>query len=190
MTSGSQEVPDVDLLHAAASGDEAAFGELYRRHHRPVYQFALHVTGSTATAEDVMQDVFLALIGTRVTYEPSRGSFRTYLYGVARHMLHRHRRYARVFTSLDDEPALAAVSEKAEGDPLDSLMQAEQLRRLHRAILTLPPRYREAVVLCHMHGLGYAQAAPVLGCTEGTVASRLNRARALLIRKLRMTCLT
>jgi RNA polymerase sigma-70 factor (ECF subfamily) len=190
MTEREQDAPDEQLLRASAAGDERAFQELYRRHHRPIYSFALHATGRTAVAEDVTQEVFLSLLTAGSGYDPLRGSLRTYLYGIARHRLARQRSQDRGVAPLDDEDELPLAAVSVDGTQYEAAAQADRLRHLHRAIRSLPDRYRDAVVLCHMHGLSYAEAAAVLNCSEGTLASRLNRARAMLARKLHAICLT
>jgi len=65
------------------------------------------------------------------------------------------------------------------------LAQTERLEILRRAVLALPPAYREVVVLCDLDERDYAEAAGILGCAIGTVRSRLHRARALLAEKMR-----
>jgi RNA polymerase sigma-70 factor, ECF subfamily len=76
-------------------------------------------------------------------------------------------------------PELAVVQ-----DPLDDLTQKERIEALRRAVVTLPRRYREVVVLCDLEEVDYADAAAALGCPIGTVRSRLHRARGLLLEKL------
>ena len=70
-------------------------------------------------------------------------------------------------------------------DPLGDLERAEGVERLRRMVLSLPVQYREAVVLCDLQELSYADAAAAMGCNVGTVRSRLHRARELLAAKLR-----
>ena len=69
--------------------------------------------------------------------------------------------------------------------PLDEMSRTEAIEAVRRAVLTLPERYREVVVLCDLQEMSYAETAEILGCAIGTVRSRLHRARALLIEKLR-----
>jgi RNA polymerase sigma-70 factor (ECF subfamily) len=69
--------------------------------------------------------------------------------------------------------------------PLDDLVQAETIELVRKAVLSLPAKYREVVVLCELQDVSYGEAAEVLGCAIGTVRSRLHRARALLLAKLR-----
>src|SRR5690606_29899899 len=69
-------------------------------------------------------------------------------------------------------------------DPLDALTTAESIEALRRAVLSLPLRYREALVLCDLQEMSYVDAAAALNCPVGTVRSRLSRARALLTEKM------
>jgi RNA polymerase sigma-70 factor (ECF subfamily) len=73
----------------------------------------------------------------------------------------------------------------AEGDPLDDLTRGETIQSLRASILALPAHYREVIVLCELHEMSYVEAASVLDCAVGTVRSRLHRARALLLERLR-----
>ena len=72
----------------------------------------------------------------------------------------------------------------ADTDTLGDLTRAESVEALRQAVLTLPVRYREAVVLCDLQEMSYADAAAVVGCALGTIRSRLHRGRALLTVKL------
>src|SRR6266404_2817762 len=178
---------DDQLLRRCAAGDERAFEALYDRHQRAVYRFALFSSGSAAVAEEVTQEVFLALIRQPRDYDSRRGSLAAYLCGMTRNFLRREYRQERPLEQLPDEPAWAS-----EEDVLGDLTSRERLAALHQAILALPLHYREVVILCNLQGMAYGEAAGVLGCAEGTVCSRLNRARALLIERLKGcgTCLS
>jgi RNA polymerase sigma-70 factor (ECF subfamily) len=90
----------------------------------------------------------------------------------------------RLLQPLEDEEPGSESVEAVEEDPLGDLTRAERLEALRRAVLTLPIRYREAVVLCDLQELSYVEAAEAMGCAVGTVRSRLHRGRALLASKL------
>ena len=75
------------LLRRMHAGEEEAFGALYQRFQGPVYRFALHMSGNTAVAEDVTQEVFMILIEKRSHFDSSRGALGAYLIGMARHLL-------------------------------------------------------------------------------------------------------
>jgi len=185
MTSPSPDTDD-DLLLRMRNGDEEAFVSLYRRRQGPIYRFAMHMSGSAHTAEDVTQEVFLALIREDCGYDPERGSLSAYLFGIARKLVLRQLEKGRADVPFEypvedtGRPSLAAPD-----NPLVDLTHKETIESLRKAVLALPRRYREVVVLCDLEELDYADAAVSLGCPIGTVRSRLHRARALLLEKLR-----
>jgi len=172
---------DHDLLRRIASRDENAFLTFYRRHQSLVYRFALQMSGSAEQAEEVTQDVFMTVMGSAKQYDPERGSAAAYLIGIARNLVLRSIERDWPYVMLDDADGGPAV----EQDPLDELTRQERIESLKKAVLTLPPAYREVVVLCDLHELDYTEAAEVLGCAIGTIRSRLHRARALLLEKMR-----
>ena len=86
MTPQPQETDD-ELLLRIRSGDEQAFLGLYRRRQAALYRFALHMSSSVAVAEDVTQDVFLAVLREDCGYDPERGTLSGYLFGIARKLI-------------------------------------------------------------------------------------------------------
>lgn len=175
-----EELRDGILLELSKRGDEEAFLLLYRRHQGAVFRFALHMSGRTDTAEEVTQEVFLTLLSARMTYIEERGGLQAYLIGVARNQVRQHLSRNRMFV---EESRGEGFSSGAE--LLERLTAERELEALRLAILSLPARYREVVVLCELENLAYAEAAQQLDCAIGTVRSRLHRARALLSAKLR-----
>jgi RNA polymerase sigma-70 factor, ECF subfamily len=189
---GSGQAPDVDLMRRTAAGDREAFAAVYRRHHTLVFRFARLMIGSTEAAEDVVQEVFLGLMRGASRYDPARSTLTTYLYGAARHQVRRRLLRERLFVALDDGdgsgtgrgPTGARPEPVANGDTAEELSHQRDLHDLRRAILSLPARYREVVVLCDLQDVSYADAAQAIGCAVGTVRSRLHRARQLLTQKM------
>jgi RNA polymerase sigma-70 factor (ECF subfamily) len=184
VTRGAAEAADAELVIRALGGDRDAFEALYRRYQAMVYRFARSMTGSAAMAEDVTQEVFVALMRDLARYEPRRAALPTYLYGVARNVTRSRLRREHRFVAFDD-----VTSEEAEpatpDDPAETLARSQDLSRLRKAIVDLPSRYREVVVLCDLHGLSYAEAAGVVNVPVGTIRSRLHRGRTLLVERLR-----
>ena len=182
-----QTFSDVDLLRRMMAGEEDAFAELYKRRQAGVYRFALQMSGSPEIAEDVTQEVFMALMRTADRFDPERGSLAAYLYGIARNYVLRRLEQDRAFIPITDsiEEGTAPGGIIAEGDPLDDLTRGETIQSLRDSILALPPHYREVIVLCELHEMSYLEAASVVGCAVGTVRSRLHRARGLLLERLR-----
>jgi RNA polymerase sigma-70 factor (ECF subfamily) len=141
--------------------------------------------GSTAAAEDIVQEVFLALLREQCGFDPERGTLSGYLFGIARKLVLRNLERGRSSVSLESETDEAGPRELAVvDDPLAGLTRHETIEALRRAVQALPRRYREVVVLCDLEELDYADAAVALGCPIGTVRSRMHRARALLLEKL------
>jgi len=177
--------PDDELLMRVRTGDEQAFVSLYRRRQGAIYRFAMHMSGSAATAEDVTQEVFLALIREDCGFDPERGTLSAYLFGIARKLVLRQLERGRPDVPLDGSgEEMPRIDPAAPGNPLVDLTRKETLEALRKAVLALPRRYREVVVLCDLEELDYADAAVALGCPIGTVRSRLHRARGLLLEKL------
>jgi RNA polymerase sigma-70 factor, ECF subfamily len=177
---------DDELMAGIVRGDAEAFSEVFRRRQRDVFRFALHMTGGSAAAEDVTQDVFLTLMRDAARYEAGRSGLTAWLLGIARNCARRRLQAERDHVPLQDgaeEEALPCV----QVDPVGDLTRAEAIERLRRAVLTLPLRYREVIVLCDLQELSYEDAADVAGCAVGTIRSRLHRGRALLAAKLART---
>ena len=169
-------------------GDARAFEALYDRRQGGIFRYALRMTGSQSIAEDVTQEVFLSLIRDRSDYQPARGTVKSYLYGMARYRLLKRLQRERSFVSLDtsdDGADEAAVDLRSDYDPFRELAREEIVGLVRQAVLSLPEHFREVIVLCYLQEMNYAEAAEIISCPIGTVRSRLARARALLMGKLR-----
>jgi RNA polymerase sigma-70 factor (ECF subfamily) len=177
---------DDDLLRLTSAGNQQAFLDFYRRHQGSVFRFALQMSGKMEIAEEVTQDVFMVVMGSARQYDPKRGSVGAYLYGIARNFVLRCLARERPYLTVLDDPEQDYSERLAGGgDLLGDLARSERIESLRKAVLALPPAYREVVVLCDLHEVDYADAAGILGCAIGTVRSRLHRARALLMEKMR-----
>ena len=188
-----KEPSDSELLRRMGAGDQEAFRTIYQRCQGPIYRFALHMTGNTFLAEDVTQEVFMTLIQERARFDPSRGTLSAYLFGMGRNLLLRRLDREQVYV-----PFLEHGRENGGGNgerkngahavlvmPPNDILRSEMIERVRQAVSSLPPSYREVVVLCDLQEMSYDEAARVMECAVGTVRSRLHRARALLTEKLR-----
>jgi len=204
---GATELTDDGLVRRVLAGDEDAFGLLYKRRHPSIYRFALHMSGNVAVAEDVTQEVFMTLIRDAGRFDPARGTVAGFLFGVARNHLRKRweqdRRLVPLIGDADDLGAVASTdgnhhSRNGNGNSngngnghysvptsRDEFASIEAISRVRKAIGTLPENYREVVVLCELEEMSYEETAAALGCPVGTVRSRLHRARAILVEKLR-----
>ena len=197
------EPRDIELMRRLSQGDEDAFLEFYRRHQGGLYRYAVHMAGRPEAAADVVQETFLTLIRHAGKFDEERGAPAAFLYGIARNHLRKlHEKECR-YVSFIEEAANGHAPEPSGGlghsngngrqapaprqgeTVLDGLERAEIVELLRQAVLTLPDHYREPVTLCDLEGRSYAEAAMLLECPVGTVRSRLNRARSILLEKLR-----
>jgi RNA polymerase sigma-70 factor (ECF subfamily) len=181
------DLSDSELLRSMLAGDDEALTLLYRRRQAGVYRFALQMSGSKSIAEDVTQEVFLFLMREGRVFDPARGSVSAFLFGVARNYVLRRLRIEQLLSPLNDESDDDTLLLQTGTDlcPLEDLTRAETIESVRKAVLSLPAKYREVVVLCELQDVSYGETAEILGCAIGTVRSRLHRARALLLAKLR-----
>ena len=184
----SDQLSDSELLKRMLAGDEEALSVLYRRRQGAIYRFAMQMSGSQALSEDVTQEVFMLLIRGDAAFDEKRGSVNSFLLGIARNLVRRKVSREQFYVSLDDQSNDVTISNghQAGGPKLfDELARDEMVESVRKAVLSLPARYREVVVLCDLQEMSYLEAANVLNCAVGTVRSRLHRGRTLLLEKLR-----
>jgi RNA polymerase sigma-70 factor (ECF subfamily) len=178
--------PDSELVERWQAGDMAAFEALMRRHEGRVFRLLVRMLGSREEAEDATQDAFLSLYrhGHRFRGE---ARFSTFVYRVAANAaLNRRRTLGRARArqqELQRRHAAGTDLPSSPRDPEDSARGAEAQRQVQQALLELPEDLRLAVVLYDIEGQSYRDIAEVLRIPEGTVKSRIHRARNAL-RKL------
>jgi RNA polymerase sigma-70 factor (ECF subfamily) len=176
---------DQELLRQLAKGNRAAFDTCYERYQGPIYRFAWHMTGAQAIAEDVTQEVFLRLIHNPRRLDPAKGSLAGYLFGIARNVVRGHLAGTSLDVPLEDETLEDDEALSNESNVLFDIDRQGKLEVLRKAVLALPEAYREALVLCELEEMSYPEAAAILNCPPGTVASRLHRARTMLKTKFK-----
>jgi RNA polymerase sigma-70 factor (ECF subfamily) len=165
-----------------------AFGELYARHFAAVYRYVAGRLGPDA-ADDLAAETFLAAFRHRHRFDPARGTVRPWLFGMATNLIAQHHRAeSRWYTALaraGADPLITPSSASGDEDRIAERVAASQARPALAAVLTrLPDRDRDVLLLVAVGGLSYAEVAFALGIPEGTVGSRLNRARRRVIAAL------
>lgn len=174
---------DEALLKRAGEGDQAAFLELYDRHRQPILRFAYRLLGEVDIAEDVTHDCFLSLIRKPKNFRPDRASLRTYLFAAARNLAMKHFRNSGRETGLDELTEEPQLSPRHE--PLRQLLDEELAAEVRRAVSSLAPLQREALILFEYEGLSLNEIAEITGADPGAVKGRLFRARERLKTLLR-----
>ena len=164
-------------------GDLPPFEEIFKLHHGKVYAVCLRMTGNTAEAEDLSQEVFLQVFRKRGSFR-GESSFSTWLYRLTvNHVLMHFRKSRRRREELTEDgelPDLTATGRTA----LTSLPILDRLA-LDEAIVKLAPGYRAVFVLHDVEGLQHGEIANILGCSVGTSKSQLHKARMKMRRLLR-----
>lgn len=174
---------DNALAALARGGDRPAFAELVRRHQDRVFRFLLRLTGSRDDALDLAQDAFLRAWQALPGWRPE-AKFGTWLFQIARNAafdLLRRRGVVEIAT----EPDALPVQWRPGDDPFVRLDAIQRLRLLEQALAGLSAEHREILLLREIEQMAYDEIAATLGLTEGTVKSRLARARTALLDRFR-----
>jgi len=174
------DLPDATLWARAGDGDGEAFGQLFDRHARAVYNHCFRLTASWSTAEDLTSTTFLLAWRQRERMRLASDSLRPWLLAVATNAVRSDRRsLGRRLRLVERAPAELPAADHADdvaGRVDDERRMAAVLAELHK----LPRAEQEAVALCLWSGLSYAEAAAALGIAEVSVRSRVSRARTKL----------
>jgi RNA polymerase sigma-70 factor, ECF subfamily len=178
------EPSDAELLHLHVEGDPEAFGELFHRYRDRLWAVAVRTVGDPEEAADALQDAMIAAFQRAASFRGD-SAVTTWLHRiVVNAALDRiRRRAARAATSVRDEDALDALA--ADGQPLnDPSARSDATLDVQAALGTLVSDQRAALVLVDMLGYPVADAAEILGVSEGTLKSRTARGRARLLPQL------
>jgi RNA polymerase sigma-70 factor (ECF subfamily) len=163
---------------AGTAGAVPSWDEIVDQHSARVFRLAYRLTGNPHDAEDLTQEVFVRVFRSLDTYTP--GTFEGWLHRITTNLfLDGARRKQRIrFDGLSDERADRLTSELPSPDSAYADQRFDD--DVERALATLPPDFRAAVVLCDVEGLAYEEIAEILGAKLGTVRSRIHRGRAML----------
>jgi RNA polymerase sigma factor (sigma-70 family) len=175
-----------DERQAAGDGrivDAAAFEAAFREHFPPVYRFIARRVGS-ALAEDLAAETFAMAYRRRVSFDPGRGSLRSWLYGIANNLVRNQWRAEQHLLTLDAR-LVPEVDSSDSSDTADKRVIAALLApRLAAALAQIGPEQREVLLLHAWAELSHEEIAAALEIAPGTVRSRLSRARAALREQL------
>jgi RNA polymerase sigma-70 factor (ECF subfamily) len=175
---------DVDsLVRAAQAGDRVAFTQLVQVFTRPMYNLAYRMAGNADDAADLTQEIFVKLYRAIGQFR-YRSKFSTWLCSLGANtcrsgMRKLGRRRDRELLCLDDDSGDGVLREAADpGDRPDREMERRETQAtIERAIGQLPEAFRTVIILRDLQGMAYDEIAEVVGCSMGTVKSRLARAR-------------
>src|SRR5215210_775201 len=174
------EMTDHRLLEETKAGDGAAFAELVRRYRNQITNYVYRMTNDYDLGVDLAQETFMRVFAAAERYQTS------YAFSELRRRKRRRLVSLTTFFSERESPSDSCELEMPDTNPLQDVTLAEDERRaaVARAIATLPEKYRAPLVLRDVEERSYEEIACILGMNEGTVKSRINRARTFLREKL------
>lgn len=180
-------VVDADLMQRIAEGDEKAFRALVERHEKSAYNFFLRLTRVPEDAEDLTQELFVAIFRAARTYRPD-APFTSYFYRIASNMAasHLRKRKLRATSSIDEmiEGGIEPSSARHEDDPVASFEARELRSRYEDVFARLPHDWRIALELRVGRELSYQEIAEATGKSVSAIESILFRARERIAEEL------
>jgi RNA polymerase sigma-70 factor (ECF subfamily) len=185
-TTAPQAASATQLIARAQQGDEEAFAALFEAHKRRVYSLCLRMTGNTAEAEDLSQEVFMQLFRKIATFR-GESAFSTWLHRLAVNVVLMHlRKKGLQQISLDEVDTSQDEPVKRDyGDDDRRLIGSVDRISLSAAIESLPPGYKTVFVLHDIEGYEHNEIADIMNCSVGNSKSQLHKARMKLREVLR-----
>ena len=181
-TVSDEQAQERDWVRLAQAGDRVAFTNLVRRYQNPVHRFILRMLGSHEEALELTQETFIKVWQALPQWQP-QAQFKTWLFRIASNVAVDALRRRKIVEMVPLEEDYDAP---AHGPTPDVQLQSRQrLRSLESALAALPAEQRQAILLREIEGLSYTEISTVLDIHEGTVKSRIARARAALASALR-----
>jgi RNA polymerase sigma-70 factor (ECF subfamily) len=162
---------ETGIIKAVLDGDTESFRLLVQRYQKPIIRMIANLINDRHICEDVAQEVFLAAYKKLPSFDPARSSFSTWLFTIARNKSINVMKKRRI-PSIGNPPEDPDFSE-----PVDSLIRDELFIELDKALKSLNPGHRRALVLAEFENLPYEQIAQIEGVRIGTIKSRINRAK-------------
>src|SRR5467141_4231024 len=187
-----QRVTDHALLEGTLAGDEDAFAELVSRYRNQITSYIYRMTNDYDGAVDLAQETFVRVYRAAERYQTTH-AFSTYIYRIATNLAisELRKRKRRRLVSLTGFFQSRDGGEPQEFNPVDDkpladteLVAAERRQAVQRAISTLPEKYRAPLILRDVDGKSYEEISCILQTSEGTVKSRISRARGFLREKM------
>jgi RNA polymerase sigma-70 factor (ECF subfamily) len=168
---------ETDLISRCQQGDQEALKGLFEKYQKKVYRIAYGVVRQREEALDIVQEVFIKLFRSIKNFK-GRSQFYTYLYRMTMNTAIDHARKTgkQLMSSLDEEGSFQPSDEPEKG-PERVLLQKELEERVKTAMEKLPAEQRAAIIFKDVEGLSYQEMAEAMGCSIGTVMSRLHYGR-------------
>jgi RNA polymerase sigma-70 factor (ECF subfamily) len=168
---------ETEMISRCQQGDQEALKEIFDKYHKKVYRIAYGVVRHREEALDIVQEVFIKLFRSIKNFK-GKSHFYTYLYRMVMNTAIDHaRKTGKQFISSLDEEGSFEPSDELEKGPERILLQKELEERVKGAMEKLPAEQRAALIFRDVEGLSYQEMAEAMGCSIGTVMSRLHYGR-------------
>ena len=178
----AEKLIDGRIIEACQQGDRAAFQLLFETYKDKVFSIAVYASGGDrTTADDVTQQIFLKLF-TAIRQFRGDSEFTTWLYRMVVNACMDEKRRHRRWLPWGDTVTMKTLSEKKPQEKQYARLEVSEA--VQAAIAELKPKFRLPILLKYIEGLSYEEIASVMGCSKGTVASRLNRGHSQLAKRL------
>jgi RNA polymerase sigma-70 factor (ECF subfamily) len=167
---------DLQVIEHVRDGDSRAFEQLVWRYQQPLFHYLGRMGLSMGETEELAQETFLRAFQHLRKYEPERALFSTWLFTIARrlalNLLARHRHTPKPASEIEPEATGCA--------PHDTYDQTQIRQRIDVALRQLPLKFRSPLALAYLNEMSVAEIAQIEGCAQGTVKSRIHRAKQQL----------
>src|SRR5919106_5890465 len=181
----AEQLIDGQVIEACQQGDRDAFQCLFEAYKDKVFSIAVYSSdGDRALADDITQQIFLKLF-TAIRQFRGDSEFTTWLYRLVVNACLDERRRTRRFLPWEETRGTVAMRNPSDKKPQEwQYARLEVAEAVRKAIAELKPKFRLPILLKYIEGLSYDEIASVMGCSKGTVASRLNRGHSQLAKRL------
>ncbi len=177
---------DEKMVERCLLGDDAAWETVVNSYAKRIYNLTYRYTGRRTEAEDLTQEIFIRVYQNLKSFRSNSGTFQSWIMKVGRNLIIDHYRRTRRFQQSAGTEEMEAMNLKDDKvpNPQRSVEQSEASLFLSEGLQALSPELKEAIILRDLEGMAYQEIAELLGIPEGTVKSRINRARLELAKLL------
>jgi RNA polymerase sigma-70 factor, ECF subfamily len=177
---------DDKLVERCLGGDDAAWEDIVNSYGRRIYNLSYRYTSRRDEAEDLTQEVFIKVYQNLKSFRPEAGTFTNWILKVGRNLIIDHYRQSRRYQKSggSEELETMRIPDEKIPNPQRAAEQVEAARFLQEGLKSLSPELKEAIILRDLEGMAYQNISELLSIPEGTVKSRINRARVELARLL------
>ena len=174
---------DEELMEEFKAGNEKAFEELYKRYYKYIYSLIMRLTSDNELSEDLTDEAFLKLIQYKLSYKPSKSTFKNWLYSIA---INTYKEYIRKHhpTKRIDEHLYRMKQDEDISDPYEIIARENEIKNIRNAIEKLPTNLKIPIILKYDHNLKYSEISEILKTPERTLKWRVKKALLLIEKEL------